>query len=291
MVDRDVVVMAARETDRWRGATAALLLACVALVLFWEIMANRSRDPYQAFEITSKDFSEFNPQSETWAAEQRPVPMTAIEPNVLVYSLRHRIRLTNDEPRVSSAQDRVQVRLVHGYNMPDCMRIRGYEAELLDDRRQEGILTASGPRYQSWRLTSSTGEVSVRVVSMLRVGDFSDTDIDVCSMAFPRVGTPDDPRWLPQGITARSLRHPIRSLRGMLRSKWNNARCDPLTFLRLRRPAWASDELLTLVSSSGGSSIRPEQEAAAVAHVLAAHRHMLHELQAWRHAQLEDKGP
>ena len=73
----------------------------------------------------------------------------------------------------------------------------------------------------------------------------------------------------------------------MLRAKWNNARCDPLTFLKLRRPAWASNEILTLVSNSSGAP--GEQDEAQVAeHVLAAHSAMFRQFRSWRQAMVKE---
>jgi hypothetical protein len=106
---------------------------------------------------------------------------------------------------------------------------------------------------------------------MLRAFDFSTTDIDVRSMAFPRVGTPDAPDWNPQGFSLRGLRHPLRNGRLILRARWNASRCDILTFLRLKQPAWASDEVLTLVSAMRGNGVAEADTAAAIRHVVSAH--------------------
>ena len=56
----------------------------------------------------------------------------------------------------------------------------------------------------------------------------------------------------------KSFRRPIHNLKRTLRARWNNARCDLLTFLKLRRPVYASDEILTLVSTV---AIPPANEA------------------------------
>ena len=100
-------------------------------------------------------------------------------------------------------------------------------------------------------------------------------------MAFPRVGMVDNPNWAPQGFTLSSLRHPVRNLRMLLRAKWNNARGDLWTFLRLKQPAWASDDMLTLVTASSGLAPSAD-ETQTMASTIAIHMHMLNELQAWR---------
>ena len=120
---------------------------------------------------------------------------------------------------------------------------------------------------------------------MLRAGDFSETNIDTRAMPFPRIGVPDNPGWFPRGLSLRSLRNPLRNGRLFLRHKWNASRADVWTFLGLKQPAWASDDLLTLVSmapSEGGD------EAPVIRRVLEAHYAMLAALQAWRAGEAGD---
>ena len=109
-------------------------------------------------------------------------------------------------------------------------------------------------------------------------------------MAFPRVGIPDDPGWAPRGMTLKGLRHPVRNTRLFLRSKWNSSRADLLTFLGLKQPAWASDDLLTLVAGSRGTSVGQEEELSVAVRVLSVHLHMHSELKAWRLRMLESIG-
>jgi hypothetical protein len=144
---------------------------------------------------------------------------------------------------------------------------------------------AEGARRQVWRLTSSSGQASLWVTAMIRAGDFGETDADVRSMPFPRIGIPDDPRWAPRGLTWRSLRHPIRNFRQFLRAKWNNSRCDLATFLGLRQPAWANDELLTLVAAWTGPSVERGEEPYVTGRVLAAADFLYGELKKWRRAR------
>jgi hypothetical protein len=260
---------------------AATLVLCAAVVAFWQVMSSRSRRPLAPFQLTAADFGDFRPTDEGWSAEALPVNYSSTEPCILSYRLR---RAGPDARRP------VVVRLIHGYNMPDCMRFKGYGVELLSDHRRlpgpdrsvAGSGASDGRRLQVWRLTSDLGEVSVWVTSMIRTGDFGETDVDTRSMAFPRISTPDPPGWLPEGLTWRSLRHPVANFRQFLRTKWNNAHCDLWAFLRLRRAAWASDDLLTLVAASGGGPVPRGEEPEAVRHVEAAHAFLWNQLRAWR---------
>jgi hypothetical protein len=135
---------------------------------------------------------------------------------------------------------------------------------------------------QLWRVTGSSGEASIWVTTMVRAGDFEPTDVDICSMAFPRVDIPDDPRWIPQGFTWSDLRHPFRSLRRWASTRWNASRTDVLTFLRLRQPAWASEELLSSVTRSTTPSVVPENEASLIRQLMEAHSGMLAGLREWK---------
>lgn len=253
---------------------ACLLVLCVVLVGFWEIMSTRSGRPFDPFELTNKDFEGYMPQSENWQIRSVPVSTTAIEPNIAAFRLQ----------RTRPGSPSISVRLVHGYNMCDCMRIKGYDVELIADNRENG----EEIRSQIWRLTTGTGDTSVWTTSMLRAGDFEATGTDIRSMAFPRIGIPDDPSWMPRGLTLKSLRHPVRNFRNLLRAKWNNSRRDILTFLGLKRPAWASDDMLTLVTAFGGLSAGAVNERQAISQAASAHSFMLAQLQLWRKNQLAD---
>jgi hypothetical protein len=259
-------------SSKRQTVVAGLLVTCVILVGFWEVMSNRSRRAFEAFEITNEDFEDFVPAREGWTVESLPVTTTAIEPNIVVFRY------------VDDVGAKAISRLVHGYNMCDCMRIKGYEVELVADTRDiEGVEEDGLPSdLQVWRLESPGGSANaIWITSMLRAGNFAPTAVDVRSMAFPRVGMVDDPNWVPQGFTLRSLRHPIKNLRMLFRAKWNNARGDLWTFLRLKQPAWASDDMLTLVSAS--RRIPPSvDESEVIAQVVSVHTHMLQELQTWR---------
>jgi hypothetical protein len=262
-----------------RHVTAVVLIASALLLAFWQIMAYRSTRPWAPFELTAADFETFNLSIADWDVERKPPGSDPLQPDILV------LRLTpRDASATGAAALPVQVRLMHGYNMRDCMRIKGYTVDLLADaRRPEAEPDApGGARYQLWGLTSGGGEESIWVTSMLRAGDLAMTGLDTRAMPFPRIGTPDDPRWVPEGLTLRSLRHPIRNTRWFLRAKWNNARADLLTFLKLRRPAWGSDEILTLVSTAVPGPEAAGLQSAVARQVLAAHRAVYAQLRTWK---------
>ncbi len=245
--------------ERW---VAAVLLLCTALVAFWQVTARLASRPIDALRVGAADFDGFRPTAPPWAIRRVHVKSTPVEPTILAYEARY--GTTTDPLRRAP----VLVRLVHGYNMVDCMRIKQYRVDLLADRRHD---RGGGMPLQIWRITSADGHRSLWVTSMLRAVDFTATGTDTRDMAFPRVGTPDDPAWAPSGLKWASFRNPVRNSRYFLRSKWNASRSDLLTFLRLRQPVWASDVLLTMVSEYRGRSLTDEEEAGARAHVLDAH--------------------
>jgi len=264
-----------RRAARRELAVAVLLILCAAVVGFWEVMSNRSQRPFQPFELMAADFADFEPRSENWTFESIPLSPDPIEPNILAYVMTRRVYGTMG----AGQRGTVIVRLVHGYNMVDCMRIKGDEVQLLADTR--GLETAAR-RCQSWRIVSPIKDAAVWVTSMIRVGDFGETNIDTRDMAFPRVGIPDNPGWFPRGLSLESLKHPIRNGRLFLRAKWNASRTDVLTFLRLKQPAWASEDLLTVVAASAAKPSGSVDEAEVTAHVLAAHGMFYEQLRAWR---------
>ena len=282
-------------SQRW---VAGVLLVCVAVVVFWQVMASRSRSPLRPFELTAEDLRAFDLRSGEWSSRRLPVNSTPTEPNVLAYALER--KGVGDGSLAPFARFPIRIRLLHGYNMCDCMRMKGYRVDLLADTRRElgaapdagsnGRAAAAGVvpeghQAQIWRLTSETGDVGLNISGMLRAGDFAETGIDMRSMAFPRIGVPDEPGWLPQGLRLSSLKHPIRNFGLLLRAKWNNARCDLATFLRLKQPAWASEELMTLLVESQSPSAVSADEPAALREVTAAYLYVQRELQSWRERQ------
>ncbi|MCK5528895.1 MAG: hypothetical protein KAI74_04370 [Kiritimatiellae bacterium] len=265
--------------DKKQMLTATALVICVLLVGFWEIMSNRSSRAFTAFELNNDDFINFKQSdSSQYLIKTKPVVTTVMEPNIAAFVVKRHDQ--NDGALVMS-------RLVHGYNMCDCMKIKGYEVELLADTRAiTGVAGSSSlpSQLQVWRLISGSGKISIWVTSMLRAGDFATSSIDVRSMAFPRIGMVEDPNWVPRGFTWSSLRHPVRNTKMMLVAKWNNSRCDILTFLKLKQPAWASDDILTLVSAYSGPAFAKDKEEQVQKDVVEAHLTVMKELQIWRSA-------
>jgi hypothetical protein len=271
------------------GCVPFILLACVAVVVFWQVMSALSRRAGRPYKITASTLESFSPSGDAWRVKRLPILEDKQEPHVAAFRLD------------KAGQRPVVTRLVHGYNMCDCMRIKGHEVTLLRDTRGEGsdgrgdaAPAIRNPQsairnplpVQVWRLTSPTGDSAIWATSMLASYDFSGTDVDTRSMAFPRANTPDDPNYSPQGITLKGLKHPVRHLRTFLNAHWNKSRCDWLTFIGLRKPAWASRTLFTLVSASRGASLRPENEEAVIGQVLEIHTALHAELVAWRAAGL-----
>jgi hypothetical protein len=208
-----------------------------------------------------------------WIVKPLPVLYSKTEPNILVY---HIFPASGGDAEGGWP---VRVRLVHGYNMPDCMRIKGYSVEhlksiMMVDRTDNRITPRS-----LWKLRSDCGNISIWATAVLNAGDFKVEDYDITSFPFPKVGVLDEPGWSPRGVTIENLKHPIKNFKLFLRAKWNASRCDVATFLRLKRPAWVSDEKLVLVAASNEQTHL--NEPLVTRNVLLAHSVVLEELQKW----------
>jgi hypothetical protein len=319
-------------------AVATLLILCILLVAGWEIASKLAAQPFDELRLKPEDFSGFAPVSKDWSIRLVHLRSAPTEPTVIAYMLQRRSpsfppsppHSPQSSPSLPSVQKSpVLCRIVHGYNMVDCMRIKQYKVDLLKDTRSKyrnrkpearspnperptslpsvqtdtGISGSPTPPFnlspltsnshlpvQLWRLTSATQESRVWYTTMLRTADFSATAVDTRDMAFPRIGNPDDPSWAPTGLKWSSFRHPIRNLRDFMRAKWNASRSDIWTFLRLRQPAWASDEMLTMVSEYRGKPLKPEEEQAAAQLVLEAHSMMLQQFQQFWKSKGEELG-
>ena len=252
-----------------------ILLLCVILTGIWELMAQASRRPFGPFDLTAADFRGFQPVMEGRLSRMVPVATNdPAEPNIVAMEVRAGGQVT-------------LVRLVHGYNMPTCMRLKSYEITLIPD----GSPTLPPRRpleapVQVWRLISPDGATSIATTTLLKAGDFSALNEDIRSMAFPRVDSPDDPHWIPRGITRETFRHPAAAGRAWFRSRWNSSRTDLLTFLRLRQPAWASEERLSFVVASLKPPVTPANESAVIREVLSVHHEALSAFQQWRRVTL-----
>lgn len=216
-----------------------LLLSCVLMVSFWQIMAWRARRGFDAFRINARTMVEFEPHMKGFTLTEVLVKDDPLEPNIISYRAKPR---RTEGTRSARPSHTVLIRLAHGYNVVDCMRIKHFMVEPLPD------VNDLFP-HQVWRLTSSINDQAIWMTTMHGSEDFAPLDMDTRDMAFPKIGTPDDPNWNPSGLKLTSLRRPLHNLKRTFRSRWNNARCDLLTFLKLRRPVYASDEVLTLISA------------------------------------------
>jgi hypothetical protein len=284
----------------------ALLVASTLLLAFWLVMADRSKRSFGGYDLTAREVVGFQSTIPGWTVRKVPMDLeNSTDPNILGMELSRKESLPGQGPRFF-------VRLVHGYNMPMCMKIKYYTVEKLLDH---GVRPVSYPKLQSafrvggqraegggqtidlrllntsltttlpvqlWRLTSSAGTVSLWATTMIRSGDFAVTPEDISSMAFPRVETPEDPNWVPRGLALEDLKHPVASFQSWWHGRWDGARWDVLTFLRLRPPAHGSEELLSYVTRSVVPDVKPENEAEVMRDLLNTHAAMLKELQKWR---------
>jgi hypothetical protein len=252
---------------RW---VAGILILCLAGMGLWMILAQRSNKPWEPFSHTAADYEGFTLSAGEWfwktVALGNDDPTA---PNLVAFA---------GTPR-DGASTRVLVRLVHGYNMPMCMRIKGYRVELVRDERNAG-----GEREQIWRLISDLNEPTLWITRMVRAEDLAGIGRDIRELAFPRVGIPDDPNWVPQGLTWDSLRNPWTNFRRMVRSRWNGARTDWRTFLRLRQPDWVSDEEFTVVATGVGR-VAPGDEEQVIGRIRSAQNEFLEALRNYRRAQ------
>ena len=258
------------------GAKGWLLLVSILLfgvVIFWEGMARRSRREYAPFEVTERQFSGFVPIGPRWRFDRVPIRYQPLEPNIMAFQA-NMIRSAED-PRPLPPGG-VSLRVVHGYNLVDCMRIKGYAVQLKMEARSE----KNKQPFQVWQVVSSMGDRTIWVSTIVKAEDLQPTSTDVRDMAFPRVGTPDALGSEVKGVSWESLKHPIQGLRFFLQARWNASRCDWKTFLRLRKPAWASDELLTVITMSTAAWSKLD-DAVVVRNLLEVHNDLLRSLEAW----------
>ena len=286
-----------------------LLVFGTLFLAFWMVMAKVNRREGVSFDLTPEAFVNFHPAIEGWITDTMPVTRDSyIDANIAAYSLVRDYSSSVTDNRQPITNNHYLIRLVHGYNMPMCMKLKYYTVEKIQDYKVRSVsdpklqsayrslpsttqqlsnLTTILPTelpYQLWRLTSSVGTVSIWVTTMIRSDDFSATSEDICSMAFPRVDVPDDPGWVPRGFGLEELKHPVATFRRWYLHRWNGARWDVLTFLGLRRSVGASNELLSYITKiedlpSGGPRDADIQD------LLEIHATMLKDLQAWRLAE------
>lgn len=316
--------------------TAIILITCLLVVIFWQVMAGLGRRPFDPFKLTGEDFKGFMPVFADYSVSPALVRYSNTDPNIMAFEMKVKSLTSRQVDKLTSWEDNnnssanskpvnlqtcqpvnSMIRLVHGYNMVDCMRLKGYTVEEVASRpvnqsqearfrtqqysvvsnrnnpadsendsnaKPDNLITCQpvSPSLQVWRLVSETGNRSIWLTSMISYPGLEPTDVDTRDMQFPRVGDPADSRVPIKGITRESLKSPWRSFRSFIGAKWNNSRKDILVFLGLKRPAWASDELLTLVTCSKGIDIKPEQEQAVISQLTEQHFDFLRQLKSFK---------
>jgi hypothetical protein len=266
--------MPERPGARRSGCVGWLLVGCVLLVIGWELMIAHNRSVQTTFTLTRSAIGRFLPVCPGWQVVEIPIQEDPQEPNIISFRMDPRGGANGNSPAPTVS------RLVHGYNMHDCMVEKGYRVALL----QETLRSRDSNNWvQVWRLTSDIGDSSIWVTSMLRPQDFKMTDLDVRSMPFPKISPLDDRSYSPTGLSWRSLRNPVQNLKRFFHRKWSDARGDWLTLLGLKPAAGASGEVLTLVTAwKGALSPSTNQQVEVTAMVLDAHGKVQRELVRWR---------
>ncbi len=219
------------------------LVGVTAVLAVWLVAARHADKGLVHPSADIARFHGFFPRLDDWQTRTVQLATDKLAPNIMAFEFKR-----SDPPQ------RVLIRLVHGYNMVDCMRIKGYRVTEAGTRDIPHAAANTPPsaerqgRTQAWVLVDRSARTSVWVTAMVRATDLAASDIDTRAMAFPRVGQPDDLGWNPTGLRWSSFRHPIANLRQWVRARWNASRCDWRTFLRLKRPAWVSDKYFALVA-------------------------------------------
>jgi hypothetical protein len=122
-----------------------LLVTCTLLLAFWigaSRLTGKSSEPY---DLTAKDFTGYQPMLDGWAIQVLPVVGDGvIDANIAAYTL---VRDTssaytnNHSPSTIPAPypSRLLSRLVHGYNMPMCMKMKYYTVEKIQDHQVRAV--------------------------------------------------------------------------------------------------------------------------------------------------------
>ncbi len=217
---------------------SSIFIVVLLLVAVWMIAANRAQSSFGGYDITPEKFAKFSPSLTGWDARNIPAKFTKYSPNLVAYEMCPRL---SQESKVGGG--RIVSRLANGYNMVDCMTVKGYKVDLLSNMLNGDGKT--GKVYvQTWLLTRD-GIKSVLATSLLRSSDLTTTSADVRSMVYPYAGKPGDQNL---GMHGFSWRHPFVFARNAVRSRWVNSQRDVLAFLRLKKRRWADDKVLTMVT-------------------------------------------
>ena len=113
-----------------RYLVPCLLVTCTLLLAFWITASHYNARPFKAFNLTYSDFEGYCPQFAGGLVHPLVVSTNdPAEPNIAAYGVAW---------GESGEGLRAAVRLVHGYNMPMCLKIKGYRVdpigEALDHR-------------------------------------------------------------------------------------------------------------------------------------------------------------
>lgn len=211
-----------------------MVAATVIIVLLWQVAILLARRSPETAALDPTRFKNFRLQLGAEPTQPVELAFDDAQVNLLV----HHALLPAPDPKHAPA--RAIIRLVHGFNVRDCMRIKGYRVTALTH-------AATNRSIELWEMVSPGGETSVWATALIRADDFSLVHKSVTELAFPRVGIPDDQTWEFHGLSRDSLRHPIRNFSNLVREKWNSARADLLTFLKVKPSARPSSSLLTLI--------------------------------------------
>ena len=104
-----------------RYLVPGLLVGCTLLVAFWIVASRQHARPFKPFTLTYNDFAGYCPAIEGASVTSLVVSVIdPAEPNIAAYGV---------EWGPGPNPVRLGIRLVHGYNMPMCMKIKGYTVE------------------------------------------------------------------------------------------------------------------------------------------------------------------
>lgn len=213
--------------ERWVGL---VLLACILVVMAWTFAAWRARQPLPPYITQPALFDAFRLEIPGWTSHRTRLPDSPYEANLLVCRLR------------SEAYPDVLVRLVHGYNMPNCMRLKGCAVEPLPAPGGR-----AGREVQAWQVVSALGDTNLWLTTVVAATNFAPAAIDIRDMPFPGTDFTFADGWHPTGFSLADLRRPFHSLRRFLTAAWHSSQRDPGVMLKWNAPPRPSDEWLVLI--------------------------------------------
>ena len=142
-------------------AVPVLLVSCALVVAAWMLLARASWVPWMPIGITSADFVGFQPVFQGWKVEKLPVDTKrVIDENIVAFAVtsdgrdstgdrkgfeRETVRSVKEagvfkREAETSGDHRFIIRLLHGYNMPMCMKIKYYTVEKILDYKVKATM-------------------------------------------------------------------------------------------------------------------------------------------------------